>query len=212
MKKYLLSALFWVFSLIGAFASADTVWDFTSESEIYYNSFDVSSNYVDLGAIRWSSELYSNLYYCLSISDFSTPFYVYFDLTETLYNLTSSNFCLSSPTNDYDNALRFYSDSEMSEWIENVSWIWYFSESLITINWNLSEWWDSSWSLLPWGEGDLSWIITWLNSTITEFIPYLVYLWLWIITVIIWFVAIRWLVNRTQAKIRWTFSSWRRRR
>lgn len=66
--------------------------------------------------------------------------------------------------------------------------------------------WETYW------ESDLSWIITWLNSTITEFIPYLVYLGLWIITVIIWFVAIRWLINRTQAKIRWTFSSWRRRR
>lgn len=55
-------------------------------------------------------------------------------------------------------------------------------------------------------------VVTELKSTVTEFIPVLINIWLGIITATIWFVAIRWLLNWTQAKVRGTFSSWRRRR
>lgn len=58
----------------------------------------------------------------------------------------------------------------------------------------------------------LSWVLAGLTSTVNEFIPYLVYIGLGIITATIGFVAIRWLMNWTQAKVRGTFSSWRRRR
>lgn len=67
-------------------------------------------------------------------------------------------------------------------------------------------------TLLPNGVSDLSWVISWLESTVSEFIPYLVYIGLGIITATIGFVAIRWLMNWTQAKVRGTFSGWRRRR
>lgn len=55
-------------------------------------------------------------------------------------------------------------------------------------------------------------VITNLSSTISEFIPVLINIGLGIITATIGFVAIRWLLNWTQAKVRGTFSSWRRRR
>ena len=66
--------------------------------------------------------------------------------------------------------------------------------------------------LLAWGTWALAPVLTGLQSAITEFIPYLVYLGLGIITATIGFVAIRWLMNWTQAKVRGTFSGWRRRR
>lgn len=55
-------------------------------------------------------------------------------------------------------------------------------------------------------------VLTWLQGAVAEFIPYLVYIGLGIITATIGFVAIRWLMNWTQAKVRGTFSSWKRRR
>lgn len=55
-------------------------------------------------------------------------------------------------------------------------------------------------------------VVTNLSSTIGEFIPVLINIGLGIITATIGFVAIRWLLNWTQAKVRGTFSSWRRRR
>lgn len=66
--------------------------------------------------------------------------------------------------------------------------------------------------MLSGGTAALEPVLTWLQATITEFIPYLVYVGLGIITATIGFVAIRWLMNWTQAKVRGTFSSWKRRR
>lgn len=54
------------------------------------------------------------------------------------------------------------------------------------------EWWDNSWNDLI----SSAWvIINWLENTVNEVIPYVVYIWLWILGLIIWFVAIRWLIN-----------------
>ena len=66
--------------------------------------------------------------------------------------------------------------------------------------------------LVSGGTAALEPVLTWLQSAITEFIPYLVYVGLGIITATIGFVAIKWLMNWTSAKVRGTFSSWRRRR
>lgn len=66
--------------------------------------------------------------------------------------------------------------------------------------------------LLSWGTASLQPIITSLTSTITEFIPYVVYIGLGVLGAVIGFVAIKWLMNWTRAKVLWTFSSGRRRR
>lgn len=55
-------------------------------------------------------------------------------------------------------------------------------------------------------------IITSLSTTLTEFIPYVVYVGLGVLGAVIWFVAIKWLMNWTRAKVLWTFSSGKRRR
>lgn len=55
-------------------------------------------------------------------------------------------------------------------------------------------------------------IIDSLSATLTEFIPYVVYVGLWVLGAIIWFVAIKWLMNWTRAKVLWTFSGGKRRR
>ena len=65
--------------------------------------------------------------------------------------------------------------------------------------------------LLEWGTTALEPVLTWLQNVISEFIPYLVYLGLGIIVATIGFVAIKWLMNWTSAKVRGTFSSRRRR-
>ena len=62
------------------------------------------------------------------------------------------------------------------------------------------------------GTGALAPIITSLSSTLTEFIPYVVYVGLGVLGAVIWFVAIKWLMNWTRAKVLGTFSSWKRRR
>lgn len=66
--------------------------------------------------------------------------------------------------------------------------------------------------ILSGGTTALEPIMTSLESTLTEFIPYVVYIGLGVLGAIIWFTAIRWLMNWTRAKVLGTFSSWRRRR
>ena len=66
--------------------------------------------------------------------------------------------------------------------------------------------------ILSGGTTALEPIITSLGSTLTEFIPYVVYVGLWVLGAVIWFVAIKWLMNWTRAKVLGTFSSGRRRR
>lgn len=67
-------------------------------------------------------------------------------------------------------------------------------------------------SMFTWLDTQLGNVITELSSTVSSFLPLLVQVGIGIITATIAFVAVRWLMNWTQAKVRGTFSSWRRRR
>lgn len=61
-------------------------------------------------------------------------------------------------------------------------------------------------SMFSGAEAQFSEVVTNLSSTVAEFIPVLINIGLGIITATIGFVAIRWLLNWTQAKVRGTFS------
>lgn len=66
--------------------------------------------------------------------------------------------------------------------------------------------------ILSWWTTALEPIVTSLSDTLTEFIPYVVYIGLGVLGAVIWFVAIKWLMNWTRAKVLGTFSWGRRRR
>lgn len=59
--------------------------------------------------------------------------------------------------------------------------------------------------LLSWGTATLDQALDGLEWVMTEFIPYVVHIGLWIIVATLGFVAIRWLVNWVRAKIFDTF-------
>lgn len=214
MKKYLFTALLWLFWLV-SFASAETITFNFSQSDWVYNPI----SYINSSEVQLTLDYYDCLsdvgwgwsscgFAFVDNNNFNYIWNVYYKEWRLYFNddlvYNSEDIVFTLPAWDY--GIR----SRQGYWFSTIT----FDVSSVSggDEWT---WWDSWnwtwWGLLPWWESDLSWIITWLNSTITEFIPYLVYLGLWIITVVIWFVAIRWLVNRTQAKIRWTFSSWRRK-
>ena len=54
-------------------------------------------------------------------------------------------------------------------------------------------------------------VITWLWDSINEFIPYVVYVGLGILWALIWFFAIRRLINRVRRQTFWVFKSKRRK-
>ena len=210
MKKYLLTALLWVFALCSSFASAGWSSDSTVSNcpvsfFAWWDDYHCDDKDYCYG-IAWNDEwLLDNIYLWITYSPTSSPvaWYSSYWMDACDEWVCISDYKLSEEEDQFFNSTSpftitscVYSDSQLTYtpggdiWESGGVWL------------PILSWWTTS----------LSWIIAWLDSTITEFIPYLVYLGLWIITVIIWFVAIRWLVNRTQAKIRWTFSSWRRRR
>lgn len=38
-------------------------------------------------------------------------------------------------------------------------------------------------------------IINWLSSSINEFIPYVSFIWIWVLSILIWFFVVRWFIN-----------------
>lgn len=55
--------------------------------------------------------------------------------------------------------------------------------------------------ILSGGTASLDVIIDGLENVMAEFIPYVAHVGLWIIVAVLWFVAIRWLVNWVRAKV-----------
>lgn len=198
MKKYLFTALLWVFALFGAFASADSVDWFNSSSSICSESFSNSEwegYYSDCGVVNMDS-----YYACINVSENFIPLQWFYS-NWTAWVIDSSNYCFSSSLEWGDKSFTFDSDSE-------VSWTIYISSSPITYNSSSDSW---NWGLVENWTWTFSWIITSLWTTISEFIPYVVYLWVWILGALIWFVAVKRLMNRIRRKVLWTFSNWRRR-
>lgn len=69
------------------------------------------------------------------------------------------------------------------------------------------------WTILSgWIETNLAPVLTGIQTVITEFIPYLVYMALWVLIVTLGFVAVKWLVNWTSRRVTGVFSSRRKRR
>lgn len=62
------------------------------------------------------------------------------------------------------------------------------------------------------GQAYLGDVITGIQSVLTEFIPYLVYIALGVLIATLWFVAVKWLMNWTSRRVTGVFSSRRKRR
>ena len=204
MKKYLLTALLWVIGLFG-FTNANTVWNLTSDSEICSIPFTNGYIWVDnLQCGEWVDTLYA----CVSSSAVPFSVSVFYDDFDVLTSPT----CSSEPVYPDDADFNVY-DIEWNSHL-SVAWTLYLSHSPITIV-ESSWWWNSSWwsssSLISWWTAQFSWIITSLWNAVSEFIPYVAYIGIGLLGAIIWFVAIKRLINWVRAKIYWTFSWWRRR-
>lgn len=68
------------------------------------------------------------------------------------------------------------------------------------------------WTILSWGTTTLSHVVTWVQSIMTEFIPYVVYVAIAVLIATLGFVAIKWLMRYMSWKVTGVFSSRRKRR
>ena len=209
MKKYLLTALLGAFCLFG-FASADTVDNFTSDSSVCKNSLSTlfdSYTYFDYIDCEGLVDTDQPMYACISTSDLPyTTNLAWGDWIE----ISNGIYCLSSATFNPN-----YVYAHQWNWNNNISGYLYVSNSAITYS-NSTQWsWggsssNSSWILNASWQAYLWNVLTSIQSVVSEFIPYMVYLALWVLVVTLGFVAVKWLLNYVSRKTTSIFKSKRR--
>ena len=141
-------------------------------------SYSCDSLYLDL------NNYWDTVYYKVYNSYFS--FCADEECAEDMYPSTTTSVTLS------------YVPSEPDEPDEpDEPWTWW-NENPPVIPDNPWEWWNW-WNIVP--DWSLVAVITWVFSVFWELIPYVVYIWIWILIVTVWFYAIRRLVNWLSDKI-----------
>ena len=186
MKKYLSVLLVGLFTSVGAFASADTVDWFTSESQICSVSISNSSSMWvwDLNDscsdLLWYDHDYLNV--CFDVSP--DWYFMYDNSSEKISYIWP---VCRSELEFWDYGFYFYSDTNGTS--QNVSWKFYMSNDFITPPSSSSDN-NNSWITIPW----ISWssfasgITNWVNAMIWWFgtwIPKLMMYWLPILVVVI---------------------------
>lgn len=216
MKKYILAWLLSIIWFIG-FSNASTYNNetFSCDDNNWYEDEEIWGYY---NSVCWPYQAYINSNICdwsLQVVDYDiynedewwAGFYIYdSDQTNSIQAVFYNDWWEVSCdwTFDYDD---WYFESYNIKSITFTSDWWF---GVIEENsWNTP--WDVVWTLLPWWKDALSWAVSWVSSTVNEFIPLVVYIWIWILSAIIWFVAIKWLINRIRSKSLWTFTSNRRK-
>lgn len=134
---------------------------------------------------------YNNRYQCVTFPDNVS--------SVTLTPSNCSNFDMNYPWgwNSYDT----YSCSQTYDVSSMSSLCFYDTYWTFTLSYTyppILPWW-SNWSLTP--------AINWLHDTVREIIPYVIYIWIWVLLAILWFYWIRRLVNRIAWKINSVFRS-----
>lgn len=70
----------------------------------------------------------------------------------------------------------------------------------------------SVWTILSGWTSNLEPVLTWIQSVMSEFIPYVIYIALGVLLATLGFIAIKWLMNWTSRRVTGVFSSRRKRR
>lgn len=178
--KFKLFLLWLILSIlsIGSFSNAQSI---TTSCSSWSRACTVSD---------YTYQLYSDLYSCFNIWN---------DVEKVVITPNCSR------SFNYNNWLVDYYDvHDCVDWPLTIT-----NQSAICIssdNWSftfdfvlkpLVSWWI--WNFTP--------VITWVKDTTFQLIPLVVYIWIGVLLVVIWFYAIRWLLNRLNWKINWYFSS-----
>ena len=217
--------LWWIFTLLWIlnYSSAWSLtltsnWSSYSPSSYTFSNlttFDVDT--YECNSMDCTLDLYSNSEYFCSIS------YVVEDTCNDCSE--DDEDCLQNCSVDshFENSCNEWQDW-LPDWYITFHWqpSWLFDEIVFSFYWDGSSWggdnwWGDNWWGDTWGSLIASWVavfspvINWLNDSFGEFLPYIVYIAFGVLGAVIWFVAIRWLINRLRAKVFGSFSSWRRK-
>lgn len=197
MSKIKLLLLWWIFTLIWIFNFSSAINFTPNNSNDWYipSELVVESPFDLMSSLGSYSCNYNTCYMSIHDSEYTVV-----DINITYYSDWDYISC-----NDYG-GWYCYDWTLIPAWTYEVGWYENETFDLITINLPTSWWWDDIWV-----ESWLVSIVSNLNTTISEFIPYVVYIGLWILSVIVWFYAIKWLLRFVKWSSLSVFSSRKRK-
>lgn len=190
MKRFLLSLLIIPLLLIGGFSSA---YDYTLLQSLTFNTPSPNSQYFSSDIFceylsNWNRIPKFNEI-CVKVSPVWTLTNVWLVIHNARYNVTNYTSMTCIP----------------------VSYSCYWTDTRIQTYWR-----DFDWTVvslyekvpsIPISNSSISPVIDWISDVTTEFIPYVVYIWIWTLLVTLWFIAVKWLVNWLVRKITVIFKS-----
>lgn len=133
---------------------------------------------------------YDSFSFPMNVSEYNVSFTNVWELCNlSLANKNLTNYCSIS-----------YNGWNISNWCSSLEMSWPFRPRY---NW-YCQWWYIKFTPKPYTPiKDLPMAINSLDEVLTEFIPFVVYVWIWVLGALIGFFAIRRLINRVR---RQTFS------
>lgn len=182
MKKFLLVWLISLFWFIG-FSNAWTV-------DETYPAWNLPSSF-------WNSVFSNDVVVCKSTwwANWNRWCLVYYDVYRS--NWTK---CI----NWRDVSISPYDYYNIKEILVNSIWSSCWSNYTVKIL-SSSDWLICSTETSKMPVSALSPVVTWITDTLWEFIPYVIYIWLWVLVFSLWFIAVRRLMLRIYNKIRFIF-------
>lgn len=185
MKILKLFLLWWILSIlsIGSFSNAESI---TTSCSSFRKACSVSD---------YTYQLYNDVYSCFNI----------WNKVEKV--IITPNCSRSFNYNDW--LVDYYDNHSCSDWPLTIT-----NQSAICIS---SDNWSYTFDfvlkpLVSWWTSNFTPIITWLTNSINEFIPYVAYVWLGVLWVLIWFFAIKRLINWVRWNTLSIFNSRRKRK
>lgn len=95
-------------------------------------------------------------------------------------------------------------DSVIYEWVKTIQVNWNFnSNTSLLITYDVEE----PDIIIPWWFSNFTPVVAWLGVTVTEIVPYVVYISIWFLIAVLWFFSIKWLCNWFLVKINSVFKS-----
>lgn len=189
--------LFWLFSLFWIF-------NFSSAENYEWMSF---SCYLWDNAIEWYNQCNDDYLNFLSIEDWnyivSASSNFNFEAYLTFMNAKEWQPFHISPSNSISFSCEDWDCFSLNIYnYSNVDWEWLITYTVSPA----SNWWSSD-TIIPWWFNNFVPVVNWLGSTVTQFIPFVVYISVWFLIAVLWFYAIKWLCNWFLIKLNSVFKS-----
>lgn len=186
MKRLL---LFWFISLLSFFWFTNA-WYVTSNLTCWSTYNNVWQGFICTPSYSFSSsqDYFNSVITCNSVTKVRVVYYknwtkVYWPWTyfcNSVWDVINTNIYIDW---GFDKVSFFSNDSNVTFWLK-----------IDDPNYNEN-------NVIPYWVSVFTWILTSIVSVVSEIIPYIIYIWLWVLVAVLWFIAIKRLLNWIRRKV-----------